>query len=142
MGNLGSKLDLNPANYPHYGISHDLAYLHSLKPSILWCSQEQQMKVADAVTRRYAGNPDFCLRTAQDLPPEVGGVWNTTAIGNMAFLAARSHARFRFVYAAYYDKLVRQLAERHAGDVSASEREDLAQAELPEPRPEVAAFGV
>ena len=141
MGLWASKLDLYPPHYPRFGVSHDLAYLKSLQPGIIWRPREQQAKVADAITRRYAGNAAFCLQTSQRLQPTMGEAWNSTSIGNMAYLAQHSHPDFRCVYTAYYDEMIRQLTTRHACELDADEKQALRSKVISDPFPEVAAFG-
>jgi hypothetical protein len=86
-------LDLNPAHYSAFGLSHDLRYLESLKPDVVWYKIGEQSKCADAITKRYHDNMDFVLSQQmlndkdQWKQTVTKGTWNATSVGNLAYCA-------------------------------------------------------
>lgn len=84
-------MDLNPMNYPRFGLSHSLGYLDSLKPQIAWYSIDEQSKCADAITKRYHADPTFISQNrvlgneAKWEKTVQSGRWNATGIGNLAY---------------------------------------------------------
>ena len=51
-----TELDLNPGNYPNFGNYH---WDRRPLKEIIQLNLEDQMKLSDAITRRYALNPKF-----------------------------------------------------------------------------------
>jgi hypothetical protein len=69
---------------------------------------EQQASLADAICKKYAGRQDFCsmsLRAMSELDLKKTS-WNTTAVGNAAYMALNSHIIYREKFQQEYERLM------------------------------------
>lgn len=93
-----NDLVLTPQMYPMFGLYHSLDTLTSKWPGIIGDDIVEQSKYSDAITRRYALNPHFRYDqmiaqknlTSRELAIVIKSGFNTTAIGNMAFMAIQN----------------------------------------------------
>ena len=100
-------LDLNPGNYANFGNYHwDTRPLKEIVKLPL----EDQMKLSDAICRKYALNSKFLALQEQSLDLETIDITqcNQTSIGNMAFIA---HHNPGSTSARYYERLVQAVNE-------------------------------
>ena len=94
-------LDLNPLNYPNYGLYVSSCELEAVRKDIVTMNIEEQATYSDAITRRYALNPHFIkmqLRLnaiAKDIDKMPR---NTTSIGNAAFMALYNPSEWTTIY--------------------------------------------
>jgi len=85
-----NKLKLIPFIYTNSGLYHDYDTLARIYPEIIFFTIEEQANYSDAITRRYALNQHFVNRMSGGLNmtiEEFADKANTTAIGNIAFMA-------------------------------------------------------
>jgi len=103
------QLDLNPANYAKCGLYLPFeAYDNISVAELAQHSQEEQMKYADAISRRYAKNPIFLLmqeRSTRQVQRLSDG--NTCGLGNLALLAYHNPGT---IYSDLYERLMAEAA--------------------------------
>lgn len=64
------------------GLSYSLQHLQDVQSTIGLKSREEQSKYADVFCRSYASNKEQI-----DCLPSVYDTWNTTSVGNLAYLS-------------------------------------------------------
>ena len=86
--------------YRNGGLNYRRGYLSKVFPDVIDFSQEEQAKLADLITQRYATNELFCERQANDwhnspnaISPNIEGI--VTGIGNAAYMALHCHPLYR-----------------------------------------------
>ena len=102
------KLNLIPYTYINFGLYHSSEVLTDIFPKIVLWSIENQMKYADAITRRYALNEHFLNKQNLDCPIEqLAKRINATMIGNLACLTYYNGIESK--YGLYYTKVIHYL---------------------------------
>ena len=84
------QLVLDPTKYDHNGLSYLELYLEDVFPRVAYFQKKDQAKFADAIVQRYATNPLFCEHFLSTTYP-----YNTTHVGNLAYLTIASPSEFR-----------------------------------------------
>lgn len=97
------ELDLDPLNYPRFGVLLDLSEL--LKTDILFLSKKpisEQMKYANAITRKYAKNERFKDKMIMEYKYKYNSInvdyFNPVSLGDLACLAFYDWEMFGEVY--------------------------------------------
>lgn len=98
-------LDLNPAHYPNFGNYH---WDRRPLKEITKLSLEEQMKLSDAITRKYALNPKFINMQQASLNPNDINLddINQTSVGNVAFMV---YHHPETVCSQFYEKLLEKI---------------------------------
>jgi len=74
-------------NLPNYGLSVPLDRLVEARAYVHKLPLEQQALFADGVCKQNATNEEFCKQQMPVEGKEKFHVWNTTAVGNCAYIA-------------------------------------------------------
>lgn len=139
-------MDLNPFNYPRMGISHSMDELDSIKPVIIWYQQNQQLKLADAICRRYADNEEFCLKQLSGLDNEIiknhykNDEWNASQIGNLAYMGTYAHEKYRLKFQNCYEKTIEILQNKFSALVIACQKMYYSNLRIQNPYTDIEAF--
>ena len=79
---------IHPAStLPNYGLSIPVNKLVEARAYVHQLPLEQQALFADGVCKQRAKDPDFCTNQMPQQGEEKFHVWNTTSVGNCAYLA-------------------------------------------------------
>lgn len=84
------EVSLNPIDYPSYGIAAPLGSLIDVFGEIHLYSRERQAKYADMIWLQMVARSPKRLKErlqAEDNPEALFTKWNTTAVGNMAYVS-------------------------------------------------------
>lgn len=103
-------MDLNPQNYSNFGLNYNLRYLDDLFPKIAWYPIEEQSKLADMITKRYASNIDFC--EMQNLST-ISNKLNATSIGNIAYMTLNCCKKYRNDFRRQYELIISYIKEKY-----------------------------
>jgi len=86
----GDEFSLDPADYPSYGIAAPLSTLTNVFEEIHLYSRKHQAMYADAICLRMVARKPQRLKEMlkrTDKPEALFMHWNTTAVGNMAYIS-------------------------------------------------------
>ena len=73
---------------------------------------DEQEKLADAITRKYAKNESFCEIQISQLPESIHGC-NSTSVGNLAYMAIHCHPIYQQEFQTAYNTLMYKLKIHH-----------------------------
>ena len=116
--------DLEPSFYSNYGVTYKVKYLRDVFPDVVHFSREDQTEFADAITRRFVTNTDFCWLTM--MAPECeqskynyliekdDRIEMTVMIGNAAYIAENCPHYFRAQFQSSYENMIKHFANIHS----------------------------